>query len=49
MSEEKEDKIILPKSLHEEMIKFFFEIAIRRKRQEQMETRLSDNNDRSEE
>ena len=48
MNEEK-GKIILPKALQEEMMKFFFEVAVRRKKQEQLETRLSENNDRSEE
>jgi len=47
MSEEKE-KIVLPKELQAEMMKFFFEAAIRRKKQEQLGTRLSENNDRSE-
>jgi hypothetical protein len=46
MNEEKE-KIILPKALQEEMMKFFLEVAVRRKKQEQLETRLSKNNDRS--
>ena len=46
---EKKDKIILPKSLQKEMMKFFFEIALRRKKQEQLEMRLSKNNDRSNE
>ena len=48
MSKEKE-KIILPKKLQTEMIKFFFDVAIRRKKQEQLEIRLSNANDRSEE
>ena len=48
MNEEKE-KIILPKELQNEMMKFFFEVALRRKKQEQLETRLSKTNDRSEE
>jgi len=48
MSEEKE-KIILPKTIQIEMMKFFFEVAMRRKKQEQLEKRLSENNDRSEE
>ena len=48
MNEEKE-KIVLPKDLQNEMMKFFFEVALRRKKQEQFETRLSKNNDRSEE
>jgi len=48
MNEEKE-KIILPKELQNEMMKFFFEAAVRRKKQEQLETRLSEDNDRSEE
>ena len=47
MNEEK-DKIILPKELQNEMMKFFFEVAIRRKKQEQIEKRLSKKNDRSE-
>jgi len=46
MNEEKK-KIILPKELQAEMMKFFFEVALRRKKQEQLETRLSENNDRS--
>ena len=48
MGEEK-DKIILPKTLQAEMMKFFFEVALRRKKQEQLEKRLSENIDRSEE
>jgi len=47
MSEGK-GKIILPKTLQTEMMKFFFEVALRRKKQEQLEMRLSENNDRSE-
>ena len=46
MNEDKE-KIILPKALQAEMMQFFFEVALRRKKQEQLETRLSENNDRS--
>ena len=46
VSEEKE-KIILPKELQNEMMKFFFKAAVRRKKQEQIETRLSKKNDRS--
>ena len=46
MSDEKE-KIILPKELQNEMMKFFFEVALRRKKQEQIEMRLSKKNDRS--
>jgi len=46
MSEEKE-KIILPEELQKEMIEFFFEVALRRKKQEQLEMRLSKNNDGS--
>jgi len=45
---EKKDKIILPKKLQNEMIKFFFDVALRRKKQEQFEMRLSNTNDRSE-
>ena len=41
MNEEKEE-IILPKKLQDEMMEFFFEIAIRRKKQEQIEMRLSE-------
>ncbi len=41
------EKIVLPKALQEEMMKFFFEAAIRRKKQEQLKTRLSEKNDRS--
>ena len=48
MNEEKE-KIILPKALQAEMMKFFFEVALRRRKQEQIEMRLSENNDRSDE
>jgi len=48
MNEEK-DKIILPKNLQNEMIKFFFDVAMRQKKQEQFEMRLSNLNDRSEE
>ena len=48
MSEEKE-KIILPKTLQSEMMKFFFEVAMRRKKQEQLDKRLSENIDRSDE
>jgi len=47
MNEEKE-QIILPKALQAEMMKFFFEVAVRRKKQEQLETRLSNKIDRSE-
>ena len=46
MSEEKE-KIILPNELQKEMMKYFVEVALRRKKQEQLEMRLSKNNDRS--
>lgn len=46
MSKEKE-KIILPLDLQTEMMKFFLEIAVRRKKQEQLEKRLSENHDRS--
>ena len=46
MSEEKEE-IILPKELQKEMMEFFFEVALRRKKQEQLEMRLSKNNDGS--
>jgi len=46
MSEEK--KIILPKKLQAEMMKFFFEVAVRQKKQEQMKTLLSEKNDRRE-
>jgi len=49
MNHEQEGKIILPKTLQAEMMKFFFEVALRRKKQEQLETRLSENEDRSEE
>ena len=49
MSQEQEKKIILPKNLQSEMMKFFFEVAVRRKKQEQLEKRLSKNNDGSEE
>ena len=48
-NKEEKEKIILPKQLQDEMTKFFFEVALSRKRQEQHETRLSKNNDRSEE
>ncbi|MCL2672304.1 MAG: hypothetical protein FWF10_09770 [Clostridiales bacterium] len=44
-----EEVITLPKTLQIEMLKFFLEAAIRRKKQEQIETRLSENDDRSEE
>jgi len=47
MNEEK-DKIILPKNLQIEMIKFFFDVALRQKKQEQFEMRLSNTIDRSE-
>ena len=47
MNEEKE-KIILPKTLQDEMMKFFFEVAVRRKKQQQFEAHLSEKNDRSE-
>ncbi|MDR2531218.1 MAG: hypothetical protein LBC82_00020 [Oscillospiraceae bacterium] len=43
----KEEKIILPKALQKEMMKFFFEVAIRQKKQEQIEKALSEK-DRSE-
>ncbi|MCL2024088.1 MAG: hypothetical protein FWG82_06950 [Oscillospiraceae bacterium] len=51
MSEEKneEEKIILPKTLQAEMMKFFFEVAVRQKKQEQLEALLSKSNDRSKE
>lgn len=49
MSHEQKEKIILPKALQAEMMKFFLEVAVRRKKQEQLEKRLSENNDRSEE
>ena len=45
---EQKDKIVLPKKLQNEMMKFFFEVATRRKKQIQIEIRLSENNDRSE-
>jgi hypothetical protein len=48
MDDEKE-KIILPKALQAEMMKFFLEVAVRRKKQEQLRTRLSEKNDRSDE
>jgi len=44
----KEEKIILPKELQNEMIKFFLDVAIRQKKQKQLEKRLSEKNDRSE-
>ena len=44
---EKKEKIILPKKLQAEMMEFFLEVAVRRKKQEQLEARLSENNDRS--
>jgi len=47
MSEEKE-KSILSKDVQNEMTKFFLEIALRRKKQEQFEMHLSKNNDGSE-
>lgn len=47
--EAEEKKIILPKTLQDEMMKFFFEVALRRKKQEQLEARLSKNTDRSDE
>jgi len=43
-----EEKIILPKALQAEMMKFFFEVAIRQKKQEQIKTLLSEKNDRRE-
>jgi len=46
MTESKE-RIILPKKLQAEMMKFFFEVALRRKKQEQLEKRLSKTNGRS--
>jgi len=46
MSEEKE-KIILPKTLQVEMMKFFFEVALRRKKQEQFQKCLPENQGRS--
>jgi len=46
MSEEKET-IILPKKIQIEMMKFFFEVALRRKKQEEIEMRLSENSDGS--
>ena len=44
MSEE--EKIVLPKKLQAEMMKFFFEVAVRQKKQEQIEMLLSEKNDR---
>jgi len=44
---EKKEEIILPKELQNEMMKFFFEVALRRKKQEQLEMRLSNKKDRS--
>jgi len=49
MNQKERETIILPKALQAEMMKFFFEVAVRRKKQEQLETRLSENEDRSEE
>jgi hypothetical protein len=43
-----QEKIILPKALQAEMMRFFYEAALRRKKQEQLETRLSNQMDRSE-
>jgi len=43
----KEEKIILPKALQREMMEFFFEVAVRQKKQEQIEKILSEK-DRSE-
>jgi len=45
VNEEKE-KILLPKALQDEMVNFFFEAAVRRKKQEQIEKRLSEKKDR---
>ena len=42
------EKIILPKELQIQMRKFFFDVAIRRKKQQQHEKRLSKNLDRGE-
>jgi len=47
LNDEKE-KIILPKELQIQMRKFFFDVAIRRKKQQQHEKRLSKNLDRGE-
>jgi len=51
MSEKKreKDRIILPKKLQAEMMKFFFEVAVRQKKQEQLKTLLSEKNDRRDE
>ena len=43
-----EEKIILPKKLQAEMMEFFLDVAISRKKQEQLKKRLSEKNDRSE-
>lgn len=51
MSKEKnkDDKIILPKALQTDMMKFFLEVAIRQKKQEQIKKLLSEKNDRRDE
>jgi len=46
MSEVKE-QIILPKALQAEMMNFFYEVEVQRKKQEQLKTRLSETDDRS--
>ena len=47
--EDEKEKIILPSDLQAEMMKFFFEVAVRKKKQEQLKMRLSEKNDRSDE
>lgn len=44
--EMQQQQIVLPKALQAEMMKFFFEAAVRRAKQEQLETRLSEKKDR---
>jgi len=46
--EMQQQQIVLPKTLQTEMMKFFFEAAVRRAKQEQLEARLSEQNDRGE-
>jgi len=46
---EKKEPIILSKALQVEMMNFFFEVAVRRKKQKQFETNLSEKNDRGDE
>ena len=45
--EDEKEKIILPEALQAEIMKFFLDVAVRRKKQEQLKMHLSEKNDRS--